>query len=130
MNRHSNRKVYVAMIFRTLEEKFLADYARLEEENEMLKDELEEVESKLQDKKKNTIIDIMVMKKGKQAAFDSFCNYWTPKTYKGDRDFDEWAIELLDKLPKSVSYEEARNYFEDELEAKWEEQYDEEVSEE
>lgn len=116
--------------FKTLEEKFLSDYAKLEEENEKLKAELEQLKDQIAEQPKHFILDKMVEVEGRKVVFEKICNYWTPKTCKGERDFDEWAIDLMSNLPKAVNFNEARDYFNDELERKYEEQYEEEVKDE
>ena len=46
--------------FKTLEEKFLNDYARIEEENEKLKAEIEQLKDQIAKQSKNFILDKMV----------------------------------------------------------------------
>lgn len=116
--------------FKTLEEKFLNDYAKLEEENEKLKAEIEQLKDQIAKQPKNFILDKMVSVEGRKAVFEKICSYWTPGTNKGECDFDAWAMDLMNNLPSSVSFKEARDYFNDELELRYEEKYEEEVKNE
>lgn len=116
--------------FKTLEEKFLNDYARLEEENEKLKAEIEQLKDQIAKQSKNFVLDKMVSVEGRKVVFEKICNYWTPRTNKGECDFDAWAMDLMSNLPRSVSFKEARDYFDDELELRYEEKYEEEVKNE
>ena len=122
------------MSYRTLEEKFLADYEYLEQENSSLRQKVEELESQLQkDSGGNFILDTMVNKAGRNKVFDDCNRRWRlPDTLNGDKGVKEWAFEYLNEggnLPCSVSFEEFFDYFEEEFNNAWEEKYDEEVDE-
>lgn len=82
------------MSYRTLEEKFIADYEHLEEENSSLRQKVEELESQLQkDSCGNFILDTMVNKAGRNKLFDDCTCYYTPDTLNGDKGLEEWAFE-------------------------------------
>lgn len=119
------------MGYRTLEEKFIADYEYLEKENSNLRQKVEELESQLQKNSDgNFILDTMVNKAGRNKLFDNCTLYYTPCTLKGNKEFKKWAFEYCDdggKIPTSVSFEEFFDYFIEEFENAWEEKYNEEV---
>lgn len=121
------------MGYRTLEEKFIADYEHLEEENSSLRQKVKELESQLQkDSDGNFILDTMVNKAGRNKLFDDCTLYYTPGTLGGDKGLEEWAFEYCNdggKIPASVSFKEFFDYFEEEFESAWEEKYNEEVDE-
>lgn len=119
------------MGYRTLEEKFIADYEHLEEENFNLRKKVEELESQLQkDSDGNFILDTMVNKAGRNKLFDDCTLCYTPGTLDGDKGLEEWAFEYCNdgiKIPTSVSFKEFFNYFIEEFESAWEKEYNEEV---
>lgn len=119
------------MGYRTLEEKFIADYEYLEKENSNLRQKVEKLESQLQKNNGgNFILDTMVNKAGRNKLFDDCMRYYTPDTLNGDKGLKEWAFEYCDdggKIPTSVSFEEFFDYFIEEFENAWEEKYNEEV---
>lgn len=119
------------MGYRTLEEKFIADYEYLEKENSNLRQKVEELESQLQKNSDgNFILDTMVNKAGRNKLFDDYTLYYTPCTLKGNKELKKWAFEYCDdggKIPTSVSFEEFFDYFIEEFENAWEEKYNEEV---
>lgn len=121
------------MGYRTLEEKFIADYEHLEEENSSLRQKVKELESQLQkDSDGNFILDTMVNKAGRNKLFDDCTLYYTPNTLGGDKGLEEWAFEYCNdggKIPASVSFKEFFDYFEEEFNNAWEEEYDKEVDE-
>lgn len=121
------------MSYRTLEEKFIADYEHLEEENSSLRQKVKELESQLQkDSGGNFILDTMVNKAGRNKLFDDCTWYYTPDTLNGDKGLEEWAFEYCNdgkKIPASVSFKEFFDYFIEEFESAWEEKYNEEVDE-
>lgn len=121
------------MSYRTLEEKFIADYEHLEEENSSLRQKVKELESQLQkDSDGNFILDTMVNKAGRNKLFDDCMLYYAPRTLDGDKGLEEWAFEYCNdggEIPTSVSFKEFFDYFIEEFENAWEEKYNEEVDE-
>lgn len=119
------------MGYRTLEEKFIADYEYLEKENSNLRQKVAELESQLQKNNGgNFILDTMVNKAGRNKLFDNCTLYYTPGTLKGNKGLEEWAFEYCDdggKIPTSVRFEEFFDYFIEEFENAWETKYNEEV---
>lgn len=66
------------MGYRTLEEKFIADYEYLEKENSNLRQKVEKLESQLQKNNVgNFILDTMVNKAGRNKLFDDCMRYYT-----------------------------------------------------
>lgn len=122
------------MAYRTLEEKFLADFAELEAKNLQLTQELGALKAQLDESSKKTFVErklqAMVITKGREDLFDSFTMYCAPDTYGGVRDFDEWCLAYIQdyKLPCDVSRRAVINFFENEFQAAWEQAYEEEVA--
>ncbi len=112
------------MSYRTLEEKFLADYEALEKENRALQDKVQELADKLATQKGNRVLDAAVRSAGRAAVLEKSFVRW--RTYSAnDRDYETW-VQLMteDYLPKGVSLNEFIEYFDDELTERYEKQYE------
>lgn len=112
------------MSYRTLEEKFLADYEALENENRALQGKVQELLEKLAAQKGNRVLDAAVRSAGRAAVLEESLIRW--RTYSAnDREFEVW-VQLMteDHLPKGVSLNEFIEYFDDELTERYEKQYE------
>ena len=117
------------MSYRTLEEKFLADFEELEKENEALRDKIQELLEKLSEQKGNRVLDAAVKSAGRAAVLEKSFIRW--RTYSAkDREFEVW-VELMteDNLPKGVSLNEFIEYFDEELTERYEKQYEKDEDE-
>lgn len=113
------------MSYRTLEEKFLADFEALEKENKALQEKVQELLEKLSAQKGNRVLDAAVRSAGRAAVLEKSFIRW--RTYSAkDREFETW-VQLMteDNLPKGVSLNEFIEYFDDELTERYEKQYEE-----
>ena len=111
------------MGYRTLEEKFIADYEYLEKENSNLRQKVEKLESQLQKNNGgNFILDTMVNKAGRNKIFDDCMRYYTPDTLNGDKGLkeyvamynngEEWEDDHEDVDAIFSTYEKAVEYIE------------------
>lgn len=117
--------------FRTIEEKFLADFERLEKENESLRETVAELEGKLRDERKNITLDALVRAEGRRKVFSEAVRSWG-KPDVGDRDFDTWVrvFTYEHNIPQGVSMQEFIDYFEVEYQTEFEEKIAEEIGSE
>jgi hypothetical protein len=109
------------MSYRTLEERFLADYERLETENAELRKKLEETLAEMADKRTNIVLDNAVRKAGREKLFRD-CT-WACRSDMKDG-FDAWCLDRTYVPPQGVSKGEFIEYFADEFEQLWEQEYD------
>ena len=113
------------MSYRTLEEKFLADYEALEKENMALQDKVQELLEKLAAQKGNRVLDAAVRSAGRAAVLEKSFIRW--RTYSAnDREFETW-VQLMTEgnLPNGVSLNEFIEYFDEEITERYEKQYEE-----
>lgn len=103
------------MSYRTLEEKFLADFEMLETEKKLLEVRVENLEQKLLVERKNITLDALVRTEGRKKVFGDAVNNWSVPDV-GDRDFETWChvYTYEHALPNGVSTQEFVDYFEDE----------------
>ena len=113
-------------MFRTLEEKFLADFAALEAERDALREEVEALRKEFESKRESVTLDMMVREAGRKAVFDKYTDYRYPDTEK--HAYEEWCVKYIStdyydkpKLPSGLSATEFVNYFAREFEAAYDE---------
>ena len=111
------------MSYRTLEEKFLADYEQLERERDELQAKVDELQERFEDKRKDLVLDAAVRAAGRAKVLEDSFVSWRTYDAKG-REFETW-VQLMteNNLPKGVSLNEFISYFEHELYERYEEQY-------
>lgn len=117
------------MSYRTLEEKFLADYEAMELENSELRKRVDELLAEIASGSRNRVLDAAVRSAGRADVLQkSFCSW---RTYSAnDRDFETWVqLSTEGYLPKGVSLKEFIDYFEEELGDRYERQYAEDEKE-
>lgn len=123
------------MAYRTLEEKFLADYEELEKQCNRMRSRIDELEAVLEEERGNRMLDLMVKIEGRKAVFEQTVKKWgIPKT--STYEYAEWCMKYIDedyggnpKLPKGVSVSEFVDYFEAEFDRAYEKQYEKEAQE-
>lgn len=121
------------MAYRTLEEKFLADYEGLVRENEALRSKIQELLGKMAENKGNILLDAMVRAEGRKAVFkENVKHYSTPSPTCCE--YREWCVKMIDedfggrkKLPDGVSVHEFVDYFEPEFCIAFDDAYSKEV---
>lgn len=119
------------MGYRTLEEKFLADFEELENENKRLRDEIVQLDTKLFEESVNRVLDIAVKTAGRREIIKRVMPSWNwASAVKND--FTEWVIRSSyeNELPVGVSMNDFITYFEDELTGAYEEKYSADTKEE
>jgi len=125
------------MAYRTLEEKFLADFEELERENEALRAKVQELlETVAETPKGNRLIENMVRDEGRKKVFEKYTvSSWNEPSTEG-YDYDEWCIRYIahdycdePKLPKGISVNEFIDYFEAEFSAAFDAKFEEEQAE-
>ena len=121
------------MSYRTLEEKFLADFEAMETVNQKLMLRVTELENQLVERRGNIVLDNMVRVEGRKEVFDNILGWkrmYPPKTtlYSFDAWCEKWLSECAD-LPKGVSHQEIVDYFGKEFEAEYERKADEDAEE-
>ena len=80
------------MSYRTLEEKFLADFEALESENKRLRDEIVLLDAKLFEESVNRVLDIAVKVAGRRKILDEVMPNWNMANALTS-DFIEWVID-------------------------------------
>ena len=119
------------MTYRTIEEKFLADYEKLERENARLEGEVNDLKQQLEglNAKTNITLDVAVRAAGRKEMINNVIYSW--RTCSAiNNDFEDWVRYMADgNIPKGVSFQEFIKYFEDELVEMYEEAYDKEYAE-
>lgn len=103
------------MAYRTLEEKFLADYEALEADNARLADRVLELEAIIAKDRANITLDALVKAEGRKKVFDDAVRMWSVPDV-GDRDFETWCHGYTydHAVPQGVSIQEFVDYFADE----------------
>ena len=124
------------MTYRTLEEKFLADFESLEKERNNLRSRVDELEQLLTKERGNMLLDAMVKSEGRKVVFDRYTkHYGIPKTSLYE--YGEWCRRFIDdgygsepKPPNGVSAQEFVDYFEPEFSNAFDAQYERENADE
>ena len=121
------------MVFKTLEEKFLADFDKLQNENEELAKRVEELTEKIEqfnEKSRNITLDALVKAEGRKKVYDGAAKTWGVPDV-GDRDFNTWCVAYTweHQIPQGVSVQEFVDYFYEEYERAYEAKIAEEVAE-
>ena len=118
------------MSYRTLEEKFLADFDRLENANKELIIENERLQAALSENSVNRVLDIAVKVAGRRKILEGIMPNWN-MAHASTRDFEEWVIDSAyeRELPGGVSMNDFITYFESELREAYEEKYAEDLKE-
>lgn len=116
------------MAYRTLEEKFLADFEELERENETLRERIRNLEESMAERKVNITLDALVRAEGRRKVFDDAVNTWSVPDV-GERDFETWChvYTYTHKVPQGVTIQEFVDYFAAEYETAYEDKIAEEV---
>ena len=109
----------MTMAYRTLEEKFLADYAALEAENAALVAKVAELEARFAERRTSFVLDTAVRHAGRKALFEK--SVWKCHSDMSEG-FDAWCLDKLNKAPDGVSKGELVEYFADEFERLWDEE--------
>ena len=109
------------MTYRTIEEKFLADFESLEQERNQLRSRVDELEALLTKERGNMLLNAMVKSEGRKVVFGTFTKHYSiPKASLYE--YDEWCRKFIDdgytgepKPPAGVSVQEFMDYFEPEF---------------
>lgn len=114
--------------YRTIEEKFLADFEKLERENDELREHIAELDAIIAERSRNITLDALVRAEGRRKVFNDAVNTWSVPDV-GDRDFEAWChvYTYEHALPKGVSIREFVDYFDDEYVTAYEGKIAEEV---
>lgn len=108
--------------YRTLEERFLAEYAALEEERDGLAARNAELEAELAEKRTHIRLDAMVRAAGREKVLQGILGYRRAPSVS-DRSYEEWALQRIDEAfdkPGGASDQEIIDYFEPELTEEYE----------
>ena len=108
--------------YRTLEERFLAEYAALEEERDGLAARNAELEAELAEKRTHIRLDAMVRAAGREKVLQGILGYRRAPTVS-DRSYEEWALQRIGdafEKPGGASDQEIIDYFEPELTEEYE----------
>ena len=118
------------MSYRTLEEKFLADFEELENENKRLRDEIAQLQAALSKETVNRTLDVVVETAGRLAIIKNVMPTWN-RAKATENNFDEWVLKSAyeNELPKGVSIIDFIAYFEKELVSAYEDKYADETIE-
>lgn len=114
--------------YRTIEEKFLADFEALEKENDALREHIAEFDAIIAEKGGNITLDALVRAEGRKKVFADAVRSWG-KPDVGDRDFETWArvFTYEYEIPHGVSMQEFIDYFEVEYQTEFETKIAEEL---
>lgn len=123
------------MAYRTLEEKFLADFAELQEGNHVLKEQVKALQEQLHpETRENKMVQKlkgMVVAEGRKALFNQAHQYALPDTNLGKRDYYSWCCAYMYRpfLPDDISTATFVEFFDDEFQRAWDRAYERDIAE-
>ena len=118
------------MGYRTLEERFLADFEKLEELNKSLMVENLQLQKDFSENSENRVLDLAVKVAGRREIVKKVIPVWNRRN-AAENNFIDWVVKssYQDELPPGVSINDFIKYFEDELTEAYEEKYAEDTKE-